>query len=176
MSKRTFTSIGNTHFVTFSCAGRRKLLNTPRSKQIVISILGDIVDRGKVNVSGFVVMPDHVHALLWYTNGDNEHSKVIQTWKRLSAHHLIQYYREVSPDVLEHLKVIRNGRKITSVWTRRFFDSNPRSLEELRGTLKYIHENPVYYGLSNTPAGYIWSSAPWYDDRQNVGIKINPGH
>ena len=175
MKKQVFTGCGNTHFITFGCSGKRKLLNTPRSRQIVISVLANLVDKGQVKVSGFVVMPDHVHALFWYDQGDSDHSKGMQTWKRLSSHYLIKYYQETSPEILSHLKRSRNGREIVVVWKRRFYDFNLNSHAKASEKLAYIHENPVRKGIVSSAEQYSWSSARWYSNGRSVGVKIDPG-
>jgi len=126
-------------------------------------------------VSGFVVMPDHVHAALWYPMGDSDHSKVMQTWKRLSSHYLIQYYQEKNPEILSFLKTSRGGREITAVWVRRFYDFNLSSHAKLKEKLDYMHNNPVKAGLADSPEKYIWSSAPYYLLRKSVGVRIDPG-
>lgn len=160
--------------MTFGCSGKRKLLNTVRSRQIVISVLGSLADADKVKVSGFVIMPDHVHALVWYLD-DSGHSRVMQTWKRLSSHYLIKYYKEVTPHIIPHLKTTRNGREITTVWKRRFYDLNLHSIEQASEKLEYIHENPARKGLVDKPEQYLWSSAPWYILGKSVGVRIEPG-
>ncbi|HUT55798.1 MAG TPA: transposase [bacterium] len=175
MTKRTITGGGNTHFVTFGCAGRRQLLNTPRSRQIVISVLSGLSRQGRVSVSGFVIMPDHVHALLWFKQGDSVLAEVMKTWKRLSAHYLIKYYEQHSPSVLPYLHITRNGRDIVSVWTRRYYDFSVRSHEKAHEKLDYMHYNPVKQGLEASPQDYIWSSARWYYLHKSVGVKIEPG-
>ena len=54
------------HFVTFSCYKRRRLLNPDRAKRIVLGVLGVRLARKNAICTGFVIMPDHVHSLLWF--------------------------------------------------------------------------------------------------------------
>jgi len=173
MRKQTITGYSNSHFVTFGCAGRRRLLNTTRSRQIVISVLGDLVDRDRVRVCGFVVMPDHVHAILWYPEGDGNHSKVMQTWKRLSSHYLTAYYQRVSPETVSLLD--RSYRGTVKIWTPRFHDFTLFNPDKAREKLTYMHQNPVKWGLAGAPEEYRWSSAPWYVQGRSVGVTIDPG-
>jgi len=175
MKKRAIAGAGNAHFLTFSCAGRRKLLNTPHSRQIVISVLAGLADQGRVCVSGFVIMPDHVHALLWFKDSDSRLPEIMKTWKRLSAHYLIKYYEEHSPDIIPYLRTVRNKREILTVWNRRYYDFYLLSHEKAHEKLTYMHQNPVKHGLVDAPEKYLWSSAPWYYLQRNVGVKIAPG-
>ena len=162
MKRKVFTGEGDFHFVTFSTHGRRGLLQTVRSKQIVISVLGTLVNRGKVRVSGFVIMPDHVHAILWFDD-DADLPKIIQSWKRASAQHLKRFYQENMPSMIDYF------------WQRRYYDFNIRSDVKLKEKLEYMHNNPVRKGLSDSPENYKWSSAQWYVLKRSVGVRIDSG-
>jgi REP-associated tyrosine transposase len=175
MKKRTQTGYGNTHFVTFNCAGRRNLLDTARSKQIVISVLNDLIEKNKVHVSAFVIMDDHVHAILWFDD-DSTLPEVMKTWKRLSSYYLLKRLKEISPQIVKHLQIKRNGRTVAALWTRRYYDFYFYSSNKITEKIEYIHENPVRKGLVQNPQDYKWSSARWYLLGQPVGVKIEPGY
>ncbi|MEX0702388.1 MAG: hypothetical protein WD069_09860, partial [Planctomycetales bacterium] len=64
--RRTHDSEGHARFVAFSCHRRRRLLDDDRCKRIVIGALGAELAKRKGVCIGFVVMPDHVHALVWF--------------------------------------------------------------------------------------------------------------
>ena len=53
-------------FVTFSCYRRRRLLDHARARQVVISLLATELATHEGTCCGFVVMPDHVHAIVWF--------------------------------------------------------------------------------------------------------------
>lgn len=174
MKPPVFTDQPNSHFITFNCKGRRNLLVTPRAKQIVIHVLCGLVTRDRVHVSGFVIMPDHVHALLWLED-DREVSKVIQAWKSLSSRYLKVYYDEARPDLLEFLKHEKDHREVISFWERKYYNFDLYTPQKLREKLNYMHENPVRKGLAVTAQDYKWSSAPWYYLQRSVGVRIDPG-
>jgi putative transposase len=54
------------HFVTFSCYRKRRLLDHDRAKRVVLGVLGAQLAGRKASCVGFVVMPDHVHAIVWF--------------------------------------------------------------------------------------------------------------
>jgi putative transposase len=174
MRKHVFTGEGHYHYVTFSCLGRRSLLATARARQIVISVLGTLAQRDRVRVAGFVIMPDHVHAVLWFNN-DEDLPTVMQTWKRLSAHYLKEFYAQTRPDLLDYLKHHRNGEEIVSFWQRRYYDFNLYTEVKFLEKLNYLHNNPVKKGLVPKPDDYPWSSARWYSRGKSVGVRIDPG-
>jgi len=115
------TRQGDFHYITFSTYGRRSLLSTPLARQIVISVLGRLVRGGKVRVSGFVIMHDHVHAILWFGD-DTELPGVLQTWKSMSANYLRKHYEQTMPGMIHHLRTQRSGRDVVCFWQRRYYD------------------------------------------------------
>ena len=54
------------HFVTFSCHRRRRLLDEDHPKRILLGQLNEQLDRQQATCVGFVVMPDHVHLMVWF--------------------------------------------------------------------------------------------------------------
>jgi putative transposase len=62
--KRTYDREGHAHFVTFSCYRRRRLLDHDLAKRIVLGVLNSQLASQDGLCIGFVVMPDHVHAIV----------------------------------------------------------------------------------------------------------------
>src|SRR6476646_6159275 len=59
-----FHHSGQSHFVTFCCYHRRRLFTTDVSRRIFESALERVRRRFRLQVYGYVVMPEHVHLLL----------------------------------------------------------------------------------------------------------------
>jgi putative transposase len=59
-----FHHSGQSHFVTFCCYHRRRLLTTDASCRIFESALERVRRSYRLQVYGYVVMPEHVHLLL----------------------------------------------------------------------------------------------------------------
>jgi hypothetical protein len=57
---------GHAYFVTFSCAKRRRLLDDDQAKGVVIHYRAVQLANQQGSCLGFVVMPEHVHALVWF--------------------------------------------------------------------------------------------------------------
>jgi putative transposase len=55
---------GDLHFLTFSCYRRLPLLKTVRARNLFVKALGQIRERYKFRLVGYVVMPEHVHLLI----------------------------------------------------------------------------------------------------------------
>ena len=75
------------HFVTFSCYRRRRILDHDQPKRIVLGMLGDQLRRQDATCVGFVVMPDHVHAVVWFPE-TGQLSRFVHGWKRRSSYEI----------------------------------------------------------------------------------------
>ena len=155
------------HFITFSCDGRRHLLGDDQCKKIAISILDDQLKNRCGKCAGFVIMPNHIHSIIWFPQPGNI-SEFVQQWKRLCSFQIKQLYRD---------KLIRYAQHLDPslpIWLPRFYDFNIFSQDDMLEKLKYIHENPVKAGLAGTAAEWKYSSARWYEMHQPVGVDIDP--
>src|SRR5579864_5971792 len=55
---------GALHFITWSCSGRKPLLDSSETRDLVLKVLEQMRNRYRFVVVGFVVMPEHVHLLM----------------------------------------------------------------------------------------------------------------
>lgn len=89
---------------------------------------------------GYVLMPDHWHALIW-TGYPLTVSQVIHDIKKVSARHLHDHRKTQGP-----------------LWQHQFWDRFVRHGKEFNDRLVYMHLNPVRKGLVTRPEGWRWSS------------------
>ncbi|MBW2061217.1 MAG: transposase [Deltaproteobacteria bacterium] len=68
--RQVYDKEGHAHYITFSCYKRRRLLIDDMAKRIVIGVLNSELDKQNGKCAGFVVMPDHIHAILWFSEPD----------------------------------------------------------------------------------------------------------
>jgi putative transposase len=133
---------GCLHFITFSCYHRMPLLDTLAAKETFEAELERVRAWYGCYITGYVVMPEHVHLLL----GEPERSKLsvtIQMLKQITS-------RNLRPKHLPHF------------WRVRYYDfpvwTEAKRIEKLR----YIHRNPVKRGLVMRPEDWKWSSFVHY--------------
>ena len=79
------------HYVTFGCNKNRKLLSPDRCKRIVLGQLAAQLKRQNAICVGFIVMPDHVHALVWFPE-EFQISEFMGKWKELSSREIAKVY------------------------------------------------------------------------------------
>jgi putative transposase len=90
------------HFVTFSCYRRRRLLDLDHPKKILLGVLNHQLEQMNAKCAGFVVMPDHVHALIWLPES-GQLSRFIHGWKRMSSFNTRKWYEETESRYFDKL-------------------------------------------------------------------------
>lgn len=164
-SKRTYDIAGHAHFISFSCYKRRRLLDTDTAKRIAISHLALEMKKHEAQCAGFVIMPDHVHALVRFSEPGHL-SEFMKQWKRRSSFRIKKF-------LLENLTQYSSFLQPEDpVWQRSYHDYNIFSYKKLYEKLTYMHENPVTAGLVKKAEEWSFSSATWYTGRKSVGVPI----
>ena len=124
------------HFVTFSCYRRRPYLKTVEARDVFERALETMRVRYDFFVTGYVVMPEHVHLLV------SEPLEVLLA-KALQALKLsVAVKREERP-----------------FWQARYYDFNVFTAVKRVEKLNYMHQNPVTRGLVGFAENWAWSSA-----------------
>ncbi len=163
--RRVFDDEKHVHFVTFSCYKRRKFLQPDQAKRIVVGQLGSRLAKHDGLCVGFVVMPDHVHALVWFPE-PGQLSGFMNTWKDQSSHELKKLYRSRFPTYWNRLD------DADPIWQPRYYGFNIWSRRKVEEKLDYMHLNPVRAGFTERAIDYRWSSAPWYLAGKSVGLPV----
>ena len=130
------------HFVTFSCYQRAPLLGTARARDIFEQTFEQTRRWYGFYVSGYVVMPEHVHLLM----SEPERSKLSVALQMLKQ------------NVARRLRSPEGGL----LWQPRYYDVNVWSEAKRIEKLRYLHRNPVKRGLVRSPEDWAWSSFRHY--------------
>jgi putative transposase len=163
--RRTYDDELYVHFVTFSVYRRRRLLDHDHPKRIVLGVLNEQLEILPAKCLGFVLMPDHVHALVWFPQ-PGQLRKFVHEWKRLSSYYVRQWYRTTAPNY------VREFGEGVRFWQPKYYAFEIERREKLEEKLNYIHLNPVRTGLVARAVDWPWSSARWYEQRRSVGVKL----
>ena len=167
MRRKLFDSENHAYFVTFSCYRRRKILDHAQAKQIVIHFLGTQLHNQSGKCIGFVIMPDHVHAIIHFGK-EGLLSVFMNQWKRRSSIQLKNFYRT-------HL--VGYGIKLDlkgAMWQPKYYVFNIHSKTKLNEKLAYMHTNPVQAGLVDHAQHWKFGSARYYLLGKSVGVPITP--
>jgi putative transposase len=126
-----------TYFTTFSTAGRRRLFQVERNASLMVETLKSNQAKRRFALHAFVVMPDHVHAL-------------ITPAPEVSLEKAIQF---IKGGFSFHLK------SAFEVWERGHFDKRVPDGAAFAACVAYIHRNPAVARLVEDDALYPFSSA-----------------
>ena len=165
MERKIFDLKGHAHFVTFSCYRRRRILDDNRAKGIVIHFLADQLRKADGSCIGFVIMPDHVHAVVHFKEAGML-SQFMQQWKRRSSIQLKECLKKHIPSYATSIDMSE------PIWQARYYDFNLFSRKMINEKLEYMHNNPVKAGLVAEVVDWKHCSARWYLFGQPVGIEI----
>ena len=119
---------------------RAHLPLTSPNISVILETIAKTRKRAGFLLCGYVLMPDHWHALIW-PRFPVTISSVVQTVKRVSS-----------------FKLNRLHHGCGSVWQHQFWDRFVRHAQEFHQRLDYIHFNPVRKGLVECPEEWRWSS------------------
>jgi putative transposase len=154
------------HYVTFSCYKRRKYLQPDTCKRIVIGTLGHQLAAQKGICTGFVVMLDHVHALVWFCE-EFQISLFMDRWKQLSSEKIAAVYKRDFP------KYWSKQNPDDPIWQPRYYGFNIFTERKLREKVNYMHNNPVRAGLVKEMCDWPWSSARFWYFGKSVGLPLS---
>ena len=158
-----FQHSGQSHFVTFCCYHRRRLLTNDETRRIFEAALERVRRSFRLQVYGYVVMPEHVHLLLSEPQRDidSSGSAPLKPKDGLNGPPVPR----VLADALKSLKQGVSRRLIGDAehfWQKRYYDCNIRDYPQFVEKLRYIHRNPVKTGLCERPEDWERSSFRHY--------------
>jgi len=153
------------HFITFSCYKRRNLLTLDKPRQKLLGTLTASLKRHQGQCVGFVIMPNHVHAIVWFPVA-NQLSRFMQVWKRDSSASIKNWYRAANIAFFEKIPTD------DPIWQSKYYSFEIYAESKLEEKLNYMHENPVRAGLVSRVVDWRWSSARHYHEGKTVGIPI----
>ena len=122
----------------------------------------------------YVIMPEHVHLLIWPTQHQYSISAILTSLKQPVARKALDYLHAMSPGWLKNLQVVRAGKIGHRFWQEGGgYDRNILDEHVAWTCVEYIHANPVRRGLVEHPTNWHWSSARSYAGMDDVILQID---
>ncbi|HEY3296647.1 MAG TPA: transposase [bacterium] len=126
-------------FVTVSTAHRKPVFTNSAVALAVVETMAFYAQRGQAPLIAYVVMPDHLHVLV-YPRSPLTISRWVGQVKSYSTHRI----------------------GIGTFWQEGCWSEIVLHDRFLQQKLVYVHDNPVRVGLAESPHTYPWSSAAEY--------------
>jgi putative transposase len=147
---RRYYGRGDLHFITVSCYRRQPLLGSAGARNLFVKILGDVRTHCKVLLTGYVVMPEHVHLM-------------VSESEKCDPSQFMQILKQESSSILRAADKMALGEsRPPALWLKRFYDFNVWSEKKFWEKLEYMHLNPVKRGFVKHPRAWVWSSWGFY--------------
>jgi REP element-mobilizing transposase RayT len=165
------------HSITTRTYENRPYFKNDEFSRILLGELRFYSQKYGLSLIGYVIMPDHVHMLLWWEKDEKPDltvSKIVQVIKGTTARrcvdlsksrgweHLLQATQKDAAVSKSHKRNLKYR-----LWQAGFYDFNVHSEEKLLEKLNYVHNNPVKAGLVSSPCDYKWSSYKKYFKEKN---------
>ncbi|MBX3437863.1 MAG: transposase [Planctomycetaceae bacterium] len=136
-------------------------MNRDRSRLWMLESIDRARRQHGLHLWAYVLMPEHVHLLIWPTRVAYSISAILKSLKQSVSRRAIAFVKRNAPGFLQRLEDRQpNGRLSHRFWQRGGgFDSNLTETQTIRRTIECIHANPVRRGLCVSPFDWCWSSA-----------------
>ena len=157
------------YFITFTCFNWLPLIEKTSGYDLIYNWFQHLVKNGN-HILGYVIMPNHVHLLLEYTNQSQSLNTIIGNGKRFIGYDIVNRLVEKGfTEYLEKMKAAvivaeRQRNKKHQVWQGTFDVKQCFNEKFIMQKLTYIHNNPCTgkWKLSTRPHEYEHSSAAFY--------------
>ncbi len=160
-----FNTPGDPHFLSFRCYKNRKFLNYNRTRNYLIQALNKAREKQKFDIWAYVIMPEHVHLLIWPRFEVYSISEILKSIKQSVAKKSINWLRKNRPGILVYLETGLDYDPYRFWQAGGGWDENVNSQKAIGEIMSYIHLNPVKAGFVGRPQDWYWSSArAWMED------------
>ena len=165
---------GEAREFTFCCYNRFPFLSQDRTRQWFVDALVSARKRHPFDLWAYVIMPDHVHLLVYPRQPNLKLGPVVGEVKEYVGRRAVAYLKKHAPEWLTRIAVREGNRLRHRFWQPGGgFDRNANQIETVHYMINYIHMNPVRRGFVAKPEDWYWSSAAWYAGQANVPIELD---
>lgn len=159
------------YFVTFTNYKWLRLFDITKSYDMVYKWFDHLKKNGHY-ITAYVIMPNHLHALIGFMPGSKSINTIVGNGKRFMAYEIVERLKQTGyHDLLSTLSSgvspsDRKRGKLHEVFEPSFDAKHCHSHKFLNQKIEYIHGNPMSkkWDLVKHPSDYIHSSAGYYED------------
>ena len=172
--RKRYDEPGQPRELTFSCYQQFKFLDRDRTRLWFVEALQEKRQQWPVDLWAWVIMPEHVHLLVYPREPGIEIGRFQGAVKEAVARKAIKWLETNAPHWIPKITV-REGKRTR----RRFwqpgggYDRNALEVSTVHGMIDYIHANPVRRELVKRPVDWEWSSARWYAGIRPVHLEMD---
>jgi hypothetical protein len=156
--------------ITFTCANWLPLIEEVKGYDLIYQWFNLLKSNGHYIV-GYVIMPNHLHAMIGFRKSGQTINTIIGNGKRFMAYEMVKRLEDSNNYIrLEQMNTIvdrkhASRKKLHQVWEYSFDWKFCSSEDFMMQKLNYYHKNPCSgkWMLAPTPEEYPHSSALFYN-------------
>jgi REP element-mobilizing transposase RayT len=162
-NRKSHVELNEIYFWTATIRHWFHLLRNDCYKDVVIDSLQYLTDAGKINVFGFVIMPNHLH-FIWRILELNGKESPQGSFLKYTAHKFKEMLRRQNSSELIKYKVHAPDKEY-EFWKRDSLAIPLYTKKVAIQKLRYTHNNPIAerWKLATDPCDYKYSSARFYE-------------
>lgn len=176
MERYRITADAAVYYVTFSVVDWLPVFVSEQSCRIVTDSLNFCYEKKGLRVNAFVIMPTHMHAIVYSQDFRSEPlADALTDFRKFTGRQLSDYCQQSMPECFRRTlqesapadrdrRFWQPSRHPVAIQTEKFW----------RQKLDYLHENPVRKGLVRRSREWRFSSSLWYDTdaQQACDVKL----
>ena len=172
---KRFNDPGHAHELTCSCFQQQPFLTGDMARNWLVDAIKLARQRHSFHLWAYVIMPEHVHILLWPTTPAYDISKILATIKLPVTRRALNHVRKIAPRFSNRMRDLQpNGDIHYRFWQRGGgYDRNSTEPRTIWSQIEYIHDNPRRRGLCERPEDWYWSSAGIYSCLRDGPVSID---
>lgn len=162
------------YFVTFSIVEWLPVLTSQESCQIVSESLDFCHERKHLRVNAYVIMPTHVHAILFDANFNSGRLlRTLADLRKYTGRQLTRYCATHMPACfITTLQASAGQDRKHRFWQSGIHPEAIYSEPFWRQKIDYLHDNPCRKGLVRNPQDWRFSSAAYWLTGQECNIRL----
>lgn len=170
-----FNVPGHVHELTFSCFRNQSFFDSEIARTFFIDGLEKAKLKHCFKILAYVIMPDHVHILIFPEKEQYSISKILAGIKLPVSRKFINFAKVENHIILARMShKSSSGVTIYRFWQRGGgYDRNLVSRSAVMNVIQYIHVNPLRRGLVNMPEQWFWSSLGYYSGSDKYPLKMD---
>jgi len=167
---KRYNTLGHAHELTFSTYRQKGYFEDTFLCDLFLEELDKTRNELHYSLWAYVVMPTHIHLLVWPQQQDTYHiSQFLNHVKGRTAGRYREHLQQNAPEKYARFLVLFRGAKSFRLWQRGGgFDRNMVHSKAIYNAIRYIEANPVQAKLVSAPEEWKWSSA--YARKKGMGV------
>lgn len=164
------------YFVTFTVIDWLPVFINPEPTQILVDSLKYCIDEKGLRINAYVIMPNHLHMIVFDEKFDNERlGQTLVDFRKFTGRKLASFIDNKLP---ESFAAMIRSKALTDrerqVWQPGWHAEGLLSEKFWNQKMNYIHENPVRKGLVRLPEQWRYSSAGYWINGVEGDIPVGP--